>query len=65
MNAATSQGISFENTLNSRDLTQTLEYLIKNSRVSPYEGSDTIMIKPMSSPLEDADVTVPRLDYTP
>ncbi|QID88471.1 oligomeric, coiled-coil, peripheral membrane protein [Saccharomyces pastorianus] len=61
VNAATSQDISFENTLNSKDLTQTLEYLIKNSHVG--EGSDTIMIKPMPSPLEDADVTVPRLDY--
>ncbi|QHS76774.1 autophagy protein ATG11 [Saccharomyces paradoxus] len=48
---------------NSKDLTETLEYLIKNSHISLYQGSDNIMIKPMPSPLEDADVDLPRLSY--
>ncbi|CAI4053801.1 autophagy protein ATG11 SKDI_16G3130 [Saccharomyces kudriavzevii IFO 1802] len=62
-NLTTSRDINFENSLNSKDLSETLEYLIKNSHISPYQGSDTIMIKPMSSPLEDADVALSHLNY--
>lgn len=62
-NLLTSKDSNPMNSPNSNDLTETLEYLIKNSHISQYQGSDTIMIKPMPSPLEDADVDLSRLNY--
>ncbi|EJS41339.1 atg11p [Saccharomyces arboricola H-6] len=63
VNIAISKNVDLENSLSSKDFTETLECLIKNSRLSSYQGSDTIMIKPMPSPLDDADVALSRLNY--